>query len=135
MSVFESTYRVYWEDTDAGGVVYHARYLNFLERARTDCLLALGLGQSGLKDKSGQLFVVTRIETDFIHPARLEDELVVTTRVESMKRASMVFAQTIRRKADQQKLNEARVTVACLNSETFKPARLPTQLVAAFQNP
>ena len=135
MSVFESTYRVYWEDTDAGGVMYHARYLNFLERARTDCLLALGLGQSALKSNSGQLFVVTRIETDFIHPARLEDELVVTTRVQNMKRASMVFAQTIFRKADQQRLNEARVTVACLDSETFKPARLPNQLVRALQNP
>lgn len=132
--VFESQYRVYWEDTDAGGVVYHSRYINFLERARTDCLLELGLGQVKLQEESQRLFVVTRIETDFVAPARLEDELVVRTSIESMKKVSMVFAQVILRQRDQQVLNRAQVTVACLDSNHFKPARLPEPLVTAFHH-
>lgn len=131
--LFESRYRVYWEDTDAGGVVYHSRYLNFMERARTDCLLALGLGQAELKSKAERLFVVTRVEMDFLAPARLEDELVVETGVQSMRKASMVFSQTITRGADQLLLNRALVSVACLDATHFKPARLPEPLVAALK--
>ena len=126
-------YRVYWEDTDAGGVVYHARYLHFLERARTDFLLSLGFPQTTLRQTLEKLFVVTRIETNFIQPARLEDELQVDVRVEHMKKASMVFFQTIRRCQDDQLLNEAWVTVACVDANTFKPARLPDSLMAAIQ--
>lgn len=125
------TYRVYWEDTDAGGVVYHARYLHFLERSRSDLLLELGLPQLTLKQDTGKVFVVTRIETDFLKPAQLEDELVVSAGIEQMKKASMVFSQSIVRKADQQLLVNARIVVACVDAETFKPARLPDALMAA----
>lgn len=128
------TYRVYWEDTDAGGVVYHARYLHFYERARTDWLLALGFPQVEFRAKTQCVFVVTRIETDFIKPARLEDELLVSVCVEDMKKASMVFDQTILRASDNALLNRAKVTVASVHADTFKPARLPAQLRAAFQH-
>lgn len=126
-------YRVYWEDTDAGGVVYHARYLHFLERARTDFLLSLGFPQTTLRETLSKLFVVTRIETNFIQPARLEDELQVNVSVQNLKKASMVFFQTIRRCDDNQLLNEAWVSVACVDATNFKPARLPDVLVAAIQ--
>lgn len=127
------TYRVYWEDTDAGGVVYHARYLHFYERARTYWLLALGLPQVQFRAKTGCVFVVTRMDLDFLKPAHLEDELRVSVRVEAMKKASMVFAQTIERVSDQALLNRARVSVATVHSDTFKPVRLPAELVAVHQ--
>jgi len=126
-------YRVYWEDTDAGGVVYHARYLHFLERARSDYLLDLGFPQMRLKEQTAKIFVVTRIETNFFRPAHLEDELQVDVRVESMKKASMVFAQTIQTGDDPVLLSDAKVTIACVDANTFKPARLPEDLVAAIQ--
>ncbi len=128
-----STYRVYWEDTDAGGVVYHARYLHFYERARTDWLLALGFPQVEFRAKTQCVFVVTRMEMDFLMPAHLEDELVVSVCVEDMKKVSMVFGQTMRRVSDNALLNRAQVTVASVHTDTFKPARLPAELVAAFQ--
>ncbi len=127
------TYRVYWEDTDAGGVVYHARYLHFYERARTDWLLALGFPQVEFREKTQCVFVVTRMEIDFLKPAHLEDELRVSVRVEEMKKASMVFAQTIERVSDHALLNRAKVSVATVHSDTFKPTRLPRELVAAHQ--
>ncbi|MDR9390226.1 MAG: tol-pal system-associated acyl-CoA thioesterase [Wenzhouxiangella sp.] len=127
-------YRVYWEDTDAGGVMYHARYLNFFERARTDYLLALGCPQVELKERTGRLFVVTHVSTDYLAPARLEDELAVSVCVEDIKPASMVFLQTIERQGTTNTtLARARVGVACLDATRFKPARLPQDLVAAIK--
>ncbi len=130
----DSTYRVYWEDTDAGGVVYHARYAHFYERARTDWLLALGFPQVEFRAKTQCVFVVTRMEMDFLRPAHLEDELVVSVRVEAMKKASLVFDQNIVRASDHALLNRAKVTVALVHADHFKPARLPLELVAAFQH-
>ena len=127
-------YRVYWEDTDAGGVVYHARYLNFLERARSDYLLALGYPQVALKARAGRLFVVTHASIDYIAPARLEDELAVSVRVEQLKQASMVFEQAIERRGSAATpLAHAQVTVACLDAQSFKPARLPPDLATTIQ--
>jgi len=119
-------YRVYWEDTDAGGVVYHARYLHFLERARSDWLASLGIAQTGLRRDRGLVFVVTRIEIDFRKPARLEDELAVSVCVQSVGRARMDFAQQIRR--DDELLIEATVRAACLDAERFSPARMPADI-------
>ena len=119
-------YRVYWEDTDAGGVVYHARYLQFLERARSDWLTALGISQTELRRVHGLVFVVTRMEIDFRKPARLEDELDVSVRVQSVGRARMDFTQQIRRGDDL--LIEATVRAACLDAERFAPARLPKEI-------
>jgi len=116
-------YRVYWEDTDAGGVVYHARYLHFLERARSDWLISLGISQTALRRELGLLFAVTRMEIDFRKPARLEDELAVSVRVQAVGRARMDFTQQIRRGDDL--LIEAAVRAACLDAERFAPARMP----------
>lgn len=120
-------YRVYWEHTDAGGVVYHARYLNFLERARSDWLAAVGINQTRLRAEHGRIFVVTRMEIDFRRPARLEDELDVSVDVEACSRVRMDFAQRIERAGEL--LVAARVRAACLDADRFVPARLPDALV------
>jgi len=119
-------YRVYWEDTDAGGVVYHARYLQFLERARSDWLAGLGVSQTELRREQGLIFAVTRMQIDFCSPARLEDELDVFVRVQSVGRARMDFTQQIRRGDDL--LIEAAVRAACLDAERFAPARMPAEI-------
>jgi len=126
-------YRVYWEDTDAGGVVYHARYLHFFERARSDWLRELGFPQQQLKERANRVFAVTRMETDFLAPARLEDELAVSVCVESLRGASVIFDQRIRRVGDDLLLACARVHAACLNAETFRPARAPREMMAAIE--
>jgi len=117
-------YRVYWEDTDAGGVVYHARYLHFLERARSDWLYAIGLRQVELRRSSGCLFAVTGMQLKFVQPARLEDELDVSVAVESIGRVRMSFLQRITR-ADGLHLLDATVDAACLGADDFKPMRTP----------
>ncbi|MEN1727562.1 MAG: tol-pal system-associated acyl-CoA thioesterase [Pseudomonadota bacterium] len=126
-------YRVYWEDTDAGGVVYHARYLHFFERARSDWLRELGFPQQALRTDDNRVFAVTRMDTRFIAPARLEDELEVTVRVERTRAVSVVFSQAIHRVADGELLATAEVHAACLNAETFKPARPPRVMAAAIE--
>lgn len=119
-------YRVYWEDTDAGGVVYHARYLHFMERARSDWLTALGISQPELRAEHGLLFAVTHVEIDFRKPARLEDELEVSVRVQQLGRVRMDFVQEIVR--DGLCLVTATVRAACLDAKRFAPARLPTPI-------
>lgn len=124
-------YRVYWEDTDAGGIVYHARYLNFMERARSDWLLALGFPQVDLHERQGCLFVVSSVAINFFAPARLEDELVVSVAVEALRAASMSMVQQLRR-GDGKLLAEGRVAIACLDAERFRPMRMPRDLRAAI---
>lgn len=124
-------YRVYWEHTDAGGVVYHSRYLNFLERARSDWLTAMGVNQTALKRDCGLVFVVTRMEIDFRKPARLEDELAVSVRVQACGRSRIDFAQEIRR--DGETLISATVRAACLDVQRFRPVRMPPELLAAVR--
>ena len=121
-------YRVYWEDTDAGGVVYHARYLHFLERARSDWLTDLGVSQTELRAEYGRLFAVTHATMDFRKPARLEDELEVSVRVQSTGRVRMDFAQEIACRGEL--LVTATVRAACLDAQRFAPARLPPHLAA-----
>ena len=125
------SYRVYWEDTDAGGVVYHARYLQFLERARSDWLAGLGVSQTDLRRERGRVFVVTRMEIDFRKPARLEDELDVSVCVQAVGRARMDFRQQIRRCEDL--LIEATVRAACLDAASFAPARMPAEIQAKLR--
>ena len=117
--------RVYWEDTDGGGVVYHARYLNFFERARTEWLRSLGFGQAQLAADHGIVFAVRRMEIDFQVPARLDDELLVSARPARVGAARVVFEQRMDRAADGAVLAAARVEVACLDSRTFKARRMP----------
>ena len=125
-------YRVYWEHTDAGGVVYHSRDLNFMERARSDWLLALGFPQVELRASSGKLFVVTALELDFRAPARLEDELDVDVVVEQLRAASMRIQQTVRRH-DGAVLATGQVAIACLAADSFRPTRMPRELHAAIR--
>lgn len=124
-------YRVYWEHTDAGGVVYHGRYLNFMERARSDWLLALGFPQVDLRNHLGCMFVVTSIQLDFLKPARLEDELAVDVAVQQLRAASMRIGQQIHRH-DGQLLATGQVGIACLGAESFRPTRMPLALHAAI---
>ena len=126
--------RVYYEDTDLSGVVYHANYLRFLERARTEWLRALGFSQDRLKDELGVVFTVAGMEIDFRRPARLDDELEATVALEGRKRASLNFVQTLRRAGDAAAvLTQARVRVACVAMTTFKPCALPGEIFAAAE--
>lgn len=127
--------RVYYEDTDFSGVVYHARYLHFLERGRTDYLRLLGVEQGGLlsiEDGEGLAFVVHRMEIDFKRPARMDDLLTIETRSERAGGAKLVLAQTIAR--DGELLIAARVIIAVVNA-AGRPRRLPAGLAAKFGVP
>jgi acyl-CoA thioester hydrolase len=117
--------RVYWEDTDGGGVVYYARYLNFFERARTEWLRSLGMEQTQLAADHGIVFAVRRVEVDFRTPARLDDELLVSARPVHVGASRVVFEQGIDRAADGAALVAGRVDVACLDARTFKARRMP----------
>jgi acyl-CoA thioester hydrolase len=120
--------RVYWEDTDAGGVVYHASYLRFLERARTEWLRALGVDQGALKEASGLAFLVREMQLDFLRAALLDDELQVTVAVQERRAASILFAQTIHR-ADGTPLLRAQVRVACVDVRRMQPVRIPAGMM------
>jgi acyl-CoA thioester hydrolase len=115
--------RVYYEDTDAGGVVYHASYLRYLERARTEWLRTLGFSQARLKQEESLVFTVVGMTLDFAKPARLDDMLLVRSSVRLSGGASVEFSQEILR--DEQRLLGAEVRVACLDARTFRPRRLP----------
>jgi acyl-CoA thioester hydrolase len=140
--------RVYWEDTDAGGVVYYANYLRFMERARTEWLRTLGYCQRDLANNHGVLFAVTRVRIDYRRPARLDDELSVTCDPRTVGAASVSFAQNILRVSSPAGaapaeppgafepapgvLTEAEVRIACLDARTFRPLRMPEFLLSAF---
>ena len=123
--------RVYYEDTDAGGVVYYVNYLKFMERARTEWLRALGLAQSQLAEQN-LLFVVHSAEARYLAPARLDDELAVSAEVIEQGRASLRFRQQVRRIHDDRLLCEGQFTVACVRADSFKPRAIPEALRAAF---
>jgi acyl-CoA thioester hydrolase len=126
--------RVYYEDTDLSGVVYHASYLRFLERARTEWLRSLGFSQERLKNELGVVFTVAGMEIDFRRPARLDDALEATVELQGSKRASLNFVQTLRRAGDVASvLTQARVRVACVAMGSFKPCALPGEIFAAAE--
>ena len=127
--VFAFPIRIYWEDTDAGGVVYHARYLHFLERARTEWLRAAGVDQSTLRDAHDVVFVVHALDIRFNAPARLDDELTATVEPTGLRSASFVVAQTLKREPEARALVEARVRVACLDATGFRPRPIPEHLL------
>lgn len=120
--------RVYWEDTDAGGVVYHASYVRFLERARTEWMRALGVDQMAFRQETGLAFLVRNMQLDFLRPALLDDELSVTVEVKERRAASILFTQTITR-ADGSCLIRASVRVACVDLQRMRPAAIPTDLI------
>jgi acyl-CoA thioester hydrolase len=127
--------RVYWEDTDAGGVVYHARYRHFLERARTEWFRAIGSGQQALREEHGVVFVVHRMEIGFNAPARLDDLLIATAEVEDCRSASFSVRQLLRREPEPRPLVEARVRIACVDAERFKPRPIPHHLLQEISRP
>lgn len=118
---------IYYEDTDAGGVVYHSNYLNFFERARTQWLKAIGVSQTQLLDED-IAFVVRKADIDFIHPAKFEQELVVETQLAYAKRASMSFSQTL---VDQQGNTycSGTILVACISLSRMKPRPIPVTII------
>jgi acyl-CoA thioester hydrolase len=129
---FCKSFNVYWEDTDAGGVVYYANYLKFLERGRTDWLRAMGIDQQQLRAARGLQFVVVNITVDFLRPALLHDEILVTASLERLAGATIQFKQTIERSGEQ--LIDATVRVACLDSGTLKPRAIPKDLFTEWRN-
>jgi acyl-CoA thioester hydrolase len=126
--VFSFPIRVYWEDTDAGGVVYHASYLRFLERARTEWLRALGAGQQQLRERDDLVLVIRDMALAFHKPARLDDELQASVELLERRRASLLFAQQVTRGGEV--LVDAKVRAACLVASSFKPRALPPWLLA-----
>ena len=120
--------RVYWEDTDAGGVVYHASYLRFLERARTEWLRDMGVDQLAFKQATGLAFMVKEMQLDFLKPALLDDELTVTVEIKERRAASILFAQTISR-VDGTALLQAQVRAACVDLQRMQPAKIPAGLI------
>ena len=128
--VFTWPLRVYWEDTDAGGVVYHASYLRFLERARSEWLRANGIAQQKLRDEHGVMFVVRDLAIEFLASARLDDELDVTIDTFQRRSASISFVQCILRPADGVILVSARVRAACIDATSYRPCRIPDHLLS-----
>ena len=127
---FQWPVRVYWEDTDAGGVVYYANYLKFLERARSEWLRALGFEQDALRDEAGVVFVVRRVTIDYVSPARFNDELDVSVHLHQIGRASLGVRQELMRGPT--RLAEAEVTLACVDAARFKPVKIPTPILHAL---
>ena len=124
--------RVYWEDTDAGGVVYHARYLAFMERARSEWMRALGWDQGVLRDRDDQVFVVRAMDIDFRAPARLDDQLQVSVRLLECRGASFSVGQRIER--DGALLVESRVRIAALRASDFRPRPIPDALLTELKS-
>jgi len=124
--------RVYYEDTDAAGVVYYANYLRFCERARTEWLRELGIGQQALMASDGIAFVVRSVKADYLRAARLDDALEVVTRIAALRGASLLFEQDVRREG--QLLFSAQVLVACIDHRRQKPAPIPTHLHSLFES-
>lgn len=118
--------RVYYEDTDAGGIVYYVNYLKFLERARTEWLRSLGWMQSDLP----VLFVVRKLETEYIRPAGLDDLLQIEATLDCTRGAKMIFSQQIKRAGEL--LCQAKVEVVCVDRDRLRPCRLPAKLLASL---
>lgn len=127
---FSHAVRVYWEDTDAGGVVFFANYLKFFERARTEWLRSRGYGQERLRTDTGAMFVVSDTSVRYFSPARLDDELRVTVRIVDAGRASMTIEQHAFR--GEELLAQGSIRIGCVDAGTFKPRRIPSALLEAI---
>jgi acyl-CoA thioester hydrolase len=140
---FELPIRIYWEDTDAGGIVFYANYLKFFERSRTEWLRSLGIAQQRLKDETGGLFVVTQTSIRYHRPARLDDELVVTASLLEIGRASLIIKQQALLKTEQTSLApnagqatallcEGTIRIGWVDAASLRPTRMPASLYAHF---
>jgi len=120
-------YRIYYEDTDAGGVVYYANYLKFFERARTDFLRNIGISQALLAQMENIIFVVKRCVIEYQYPARLDDEIIVSVKIKEIHKVSLTMTQEITKSA--QPIAQLEVQIVCLNQQNFKPTKLPQKLI------
>jgi acyl-CoA thioester hydrolase len=127
--------RIYWEDTDAGGIVFYANYLKFFERARTEWLRSLGIQQQSLKEQSGGMFVVSETQIKYFSPARLDDLLEVTAHTAEAGRASLVLAQQAWLTLDGERklLAEGTIRIGWVDRNTLKPGRIPAAILEALQ--
>jgi acyl-CoA thioester hydrolase len=132
-SAFSWPIRVYWEDTDAGGIVFYANYLKFFERARTEWLRSLGLEQRDLRERTGQMFVVGETLVRYHRAARLDDELLVTAALQETGRASLIIAQQAILKASGSLLCDGSIRIGWVDAASLKPARIPPTLLEALK--
>ena len=135
-SPFQFPIRIYWEDTDAGGIVFYANYLKFFERARTEWLRSLGFGQQVLRDQSGGMFVVSETAVKYHSPARLDDTLLVTAELQDAGRVSLTIVQRAYLRTEGQAnrlLAEGTIRIGWVDSQTLKPGRIPAAVVEALQ--
>jgi acyl-CoA thioester hydrolase len=138
-AVFTHRVRVYWEDTDAGGIVFYANYLKFLERARTEWLRALGISQRTLKEDTGGMFVVSATDVRYLRPARLDDELLVTATLAEAGRASLIIDQqalsATERGTDGQPLLlcAGRIRIGWVDAASLRPGRIPASILQSLQ--
>ena len=128
LSEFNWPVRIYYEDTDAGGVVYYANYLKFMERARTEWLRALGIEQDTYLDQ-GIGFVVRKVEVDYLSSARFNDELLVSCKLVQTKRASLVFQQSVSSSCQAKPFVTGQVTIACVDLNRSRPVAIPKPIV------
>jgi acyl-CoA thioester hydrolase len=126
-AVFTWPVRVYWEDTDAGGIVFYANYLKFFERARTEWLRSLGVNQGALKDQVGGLFVVSETSVRYLAPAKLDDELLVTAQLQAAGRASLIIVQQARR--GDTLLAQGTIRIGWVDAGTLRPGRIPAAIL------
>lgn len=141
-AVFTWPLRVYWEDTDAGGIVFYANYLKYFERARTEWLRSLGIGQQKLRDETGGMFVVTDTQLRYLQPARLDDQLIVTAKLSATGRAGLSLSQQAFLKAEGSEaeadklklLCEATIRIAWVDASSLKPARIPSDLLDRLES-
>ena len=134
MNPFVWKVRVYWEDTDAGGVVYHSQYLNFFERARTEWLRSKGIQQAKIAAEENVLFAIRHMDIDFEQAAKLDDELNITVHSVDTAGVRMIFKQDMTRCSDRQRVASANLTAVCLRADNFKPTRMPKWIRAEIDN-
>ena len=135
--------RIYWEDTDAGGIVFYANYLKFMERARTEWLRSLGIAQAKLREETGGIFVVSETKLKYHRPARLDDELLVTAELRQIGSASLIIAQRVLSKSEQYAevekmadtalLCEGTIRIGWVHADTLRPARIPRQVSGTLE--
>ena len=130
METFSWPVRVYYEDTDSGGVVYYANYLRFMERARTEWLRSLSIEQDQMREQEGLIFAVTHVDVAYLKPARFNDSLIVKCKLMALKRASMKFEQQVLcQGADgQTELSRGQINIACLDAESLRPRPIPKHI-------
>lgn len=135
-NTFHIDIRIYYEDTDAGGIVYYANYLKFFERGRTEWLRACGLNQQHIAEVEQLMFVVKNASVDYKHPAKLDDEIRVNVEIEQLKKASIVFKQQAWciKEGQSQLLAEGNITIACVNTRTLRPQAISEQILLHIKN-